>query len=545
MKFDKELDIDLFVPESKQILVDYLCPLCGGVYKDPVLDSCGDVFCRSCFNTSMMYSSICPVKKKPFKDGFNLSTLEFINKILDKQKLYCKNRIKGCTWIDLLYNLDKHLANDCEKHTVACNNMSCEVKLCREDLKEHLINCDYRMTNCEDCNEEVAYILLNFHNNDCSKAKIICPQNCGTNIERWDLENHKKNSCYLSNIECIYSSYGCQIKTQRKNIEEHYSINMENHNLLVLKFLESFQKNFIGKIHNLEENVNGLNIKLASFLENETDQNVTRKRRRLISNSEKEQNDNEETSEIHEKSSIQAKIPRKSSPTSNQNNQSSSSQLKEKEINLSQEPVDLEENQHINSAIKNNNIITEDKNLREKRKNSNEMEKDSFNFDKVNTSSEITILGNKLKCTFTKKNQHLFAFIDNKINSRNISWKVTINRLALWIAIGVCEKHKVISNGFKFVNKLNKDFNHSCFLISSNSYTWNANNLEENNKKLKFIPSIQERDSVLLNYNSISKELRFTIGVHNIKLTKVESNDTIVPCVVMISNGDEITLDLI
>jgi hypothetical protein len=115
MKFEKELDIELFAPESKQILIDYICPLCGGVYKDPVLDSCGDVFCRACFNTSMVYSSICPIKKKPFKDGYNLSTLEFINKILDKQKLNCKNKIKGCNWIDLLSNLDKHLGNNCEK----------------------------------------------------------------------------------------------------------------------------------------------------------------------------------------------------------------------------------------------------------------------------------------------------------------------------------------------------------------------------------------------------------------------------------------------
>ena len=51
--FEKQLDIINFLPECQEILRDYLCPLCEGVYKDPIIDQCNHVFCIQCIEKSL------------------------------------------------------------------------------------------------------------------------------------------------------------------------------------------------------------------------------------------------------------------------------------------------------------------------------------------------------------------------------------------------------------------------------------------------------------------------------------------------------------
>lgn len=504
--FSQQLDLDLFLPESKQILKDYKCRLCNGLYKDLILDTCGDIFCRQCFNISFSRSQLCPINKKPLKDAESVNGLEFINKILERQILYCKNREKGCKWFSTLSLYEKHLRLECLKEIISCTNINCQIKIQRENLEKHLNECSYRLVNCKYCEKEVSSILMNSHKNDCLNIKILCTQNCNVYIERCNLEQHIKISCPNTEVTCVYSSYGCNFSCSKKSIEDHYCKNTELHNLLVLKFLETFQRSFVGKIQNLEENVRELSNKLEELINENQEKFINKKRSFKINSNFKERIDLTQTEQY----------------LINNNNNS----------------------HNIKSAYENN----KKEELKQELKNKDSINTLPYNYrfdwDKQNTSSQINIIGNKLKCIFTKKNKHLFAFIDNTINFKTISWKVNFHKIALWIAIGVCDKEKVIGNQFIFSSK-EKDFNHGCFVLSSNSYTWNANNPEENNKHVINSPNIKDKVELIINYNHIKKELNFSNDGRDIRLTRIESFQSLVPVVIMISNGDEISTDLI
>jgi len=502
--FTKELDLDLFSTESKQILKDYICPLCEGVYKYPVLDSCGDIFCKECFNISISRSQLCPVRNIPYKDLKSFSTLEFINKILDKQKLFCKNKANGCEWFSTLCFYEKHLKFDCLKEIISCTNENCKVLFPREYNERHLEECEYRIVKCEDCGEQVSFHLLENHQKHCPFFKIPCSQSCNAYIERCGLDKHIKLSCPNTEVTCIYSSYGCCFQCPKRLLDDHYCKNTGIHNLLVLTFLESYQQKFVDKIFNLEENVRDLNEKLERFLSRSQETLINKKRIPEV-NSNKHQIDLRDSDTEEEFPSLEKKTDKY-----------------DKIYQLKQEEGELRENVSPKASIS----------------------KNTFNWDEDLTSSEIKISGNRIKCIFTKRNKHLFAFIDNTVNSRTIKWKISFHKVALWIAVGLCEKEKVIENDFIFSN-YQRGFNHSCFVFSSNSYTWNANNPEENNKQTRIVTNFKENEEIELNYNHIRKELSFFDGSYNIKLTKVESFCSLVPVVIMINNGDEISAELL
>jgi len=457
--FTKELDLDLFSTESKQILKDYICPLCEGVYKYPVLDSCGDIFCKECFNISISKSQLCPVRNIPYKDLKSFSTLEFINKILDKQKLSCKNKANGCEWFSTLSFYEKHLQFECLKEIIPCTNENCKILFPRENKERHLEECEYRIVKCPN-----------------------------------------------TEVTCLYSSYGCTFKCPKKLLDDHYCKNTGIHNLLVLTFLESYQEKFVDKIFNLEENVRELNEKLERFLNRNEEMFINKKR----------------TTDVNSKNN---QIDLRDSDTEERFSSREKNSDKSKYDNIYQFKQEVGE-------------ITEIESPRAS------ICKNTFNWDKNLTSSEIKISGNRLKCIFTKKNKHLFAFIDNIVNSKTIRWKVSFHKVALWIAVGLCDKEKVIENDFIFSN-YQRGFNHACFVFSSNSYTWNANNPEENNKPTRIGTDFKENDEIELNYNHITRELNFFNGSNNIKLTKVKSFNSLVPVVIMISNGDEISAELL
>ena len=102
-----QLSLLNFTEESRPKLQEYICPLCKGIYIDPVIDSCAHIFCKKCF---VLYLSnqrkenkeqiICPLGNIPL----NLSKIkdfDFISDIIKNQKIYCNNKDKGCQWIGL------------------------------------------------------------------------------------------------------------------------------------------------------------------------------------------------------------------------------------------------------------------------------------------------------------------------------------------------------------------------------------------------------------------------------------------------------------
>lgn len=48
---------------------DLTCPVCQGIFRDPVLLPCTHSFCRECLESSMKFNKRCPLCRKDFEEG--------------------------------------------------------------------------------------------------------------------------------------------------------------------------------------------------------------------------------------------------------------------------------------------------------------------------------------------------------------------------------------------------------------------------------------------------------------------------------------------
>lgn len=489
--FEKQLDLGMFTKESQEIVKDYICSLCQGILKDPVMDQCSHVFCRKCIENYLEVKKTCPSNNNYILDKNKMNSIKFVSQILERQTIHCLNKEKGCDWVNKLENLDQHLQFVCKKQPVKCLNIGCDGKILKENLENHLKNCDFRTIECPDCSINIPYILQSNHTNECTKYKINCPGGCGELIQRQNVDKHLKQECNNGDVECQYKSYGCNSIIRRKDINEHYKNNSPNHNILVLKFLENFQiangervKKIENYILDLTEKINKLDNKVIS-IENEVCLN--RKKKRLTKNS-------------------------------------------EEEVKF--------ESENINSQKENDYLVLDD-NPNDTKSESNdliELETTQISriFDTTNISPDLVIEGNKITCRSMVNHKHHFAFFNKKLHE-NFEWMVKIIKCNQWISIGLCDKDQVVSNNYKFIGSKN----HGCFLLTSNSYIWNCKNISENNKHLKSFSSFKDNDTISLEYEYSSKTLTFTNNLETVKLTNVKA-DNLVPCIIMLSNEDQV-----
>ena len=218
------LIVDDFFDESKNGIEEYTCPLCKGIYYNPVVGVCGHTYCKACFNIFMScYQKIkvedkkiiCPICTEVLPAY--PSDLIFMIKLLEKKEIYCKNK---CGWIGKLSSLNDHF-KVCQKQIVNCPLDNCSLSLLREQLPEHLSKCEYRIIQCEFCHECHTYVKTEEHKAICPKIKLECPQQCGMQIERENLSNHLKNDCQNTVIPCPFSKIGCGTIMTKKEKTNH------------------------------------------------------------------------------------------------------------------------------------------------------------------------------------------------------------------------------------------------------------------------------------------------------------------------------------
>ena len=92
-----------------------------------------------------------------------LSEQKFVSNILNKQKLYCSNKTKGCSWADMYQNLSYHLEYECLKQELKCKNNGCLFVSAKENISAHLEICEFRVVNCLNCFNLLAFNLLEKH----------------------------------------------------------------------------------------------------------------------------------------------------------------------------------------------------------------------------------------------------------------------------------------------------------------------------------------------------------------------------------------------
>ena len=143
----------------------------------------------------------------------------------------------------------------------------------------HRTRCPMRAVKCEYCSVSVKACGMNGHLKVCGEFPIPCPNECSEEflVKRKDKSIHLSQECPLQETECPYSQYGCEVKVQRRNLEQHEKEDMHKHMKLMVKMVNTVQSKVITlqeekeATHSLVKNMQNKIVKLEK--ENEVFRN--------------------------------------------------------------------------------------------------------------------------------------------------------------------------------------------------------------------------------------------------------------------------------
>ena len=178
----------------------------------------------------------------------------------------------------LAYMIGENLTTNCDQILLKCHNfyLGCKVSLPRKKIIPHHKICEFRIYNCEECNEEVLLKDKSLHHQKCIYAEITCPH-CYDHLLRNNLERHLHNECNINLNSCIYCF---RIFFSVISIQEHFKF-CHNHKSLckICKFACNENHNCMSSIlEGLQDSLlfysdNGLSIKKSNLYLTANDNN--------------------------------------------------------------------------------------------------------------------------------------------------------------------------------------------------------------------------------------------------------------------------------
>ena len=182
-----------FVGQLEDYLKEIECPICRSIVSEPLLASCGHLFCKECqykFERSKgvrMKTSYhkCPVCRQTH------TTMEdkFIDRRVKNLKVRCINHTKGCDWVGCLSDEGQHRAQQdgCDYEDIQCAH-GCGNTIRRMTQQAHSVECPMRPHNCEYCGDEGSYqCIIGDHLDTCRRYPVQCPNGCQEKIPREDV----------------------------------------------------------------------------------------------------------------------------------------------------------------------------------------------------------------------------------------------------------------------------------------------------------------------------------------------------------------------
>jgi len=231
------------------------CSVCLQILRDPhLIDCCGHNFCQSCINCVQMEGKPCPLCNEP---SFRVMHNKGLQRTLNGFTVYCTHRQDGCSWVGELRALDQHLniKPTLEKQLVGCEFVQVACTHCCEYFKrgsvgEHqLDSCPQRPFSCDYCGNYSSSFedVVHKHWQVCPSRPVPCPNECGVYPERHCLENHVKNDCTLTLVNCDFSYAGCPIQLVRKDMETHLNDGSLHHVSLLARYGQQLAEKLIEK----------------------------------------------------------------------------------------------------------------------------------------------------------------------------------------------------------------------------------------------------------------------------------------------------------
>lgn len=117
--------------------------------------------------------------------------------------VFCIHRMEGCSWMGQLGKLKGHL-NTCKKDAIFCVK-SCGARIARVNMEDHVMyTCPNRVINCAYCKKPFSSNDIDVHQNMCGFEPLYCENKCGQRIARNRLKAHMVNTCSKRVINCKY-----------------------------------------------------------------------------------------------------------------------------------------------------------------------------------------------------------------------------------------------------------------------------------------------------------------------------------------------------
>ena len=209
---------------------DLICVVCQFVAREPhQVDCCGKIFCKLCIENVKKRLGKCPNCRGTANSFVDRRSARQIKAL----KISCKNEEKGCSWVGRLEDYEKHI-KECKLEEVTCPN-NCGTMVERLNLQHHkLKECPKRLQQCRVCAEKIPFVDMDKHPYLCPSVKISCPNECRTKIMRSQLDAHL-SACPKEVVECTYSAAGCEVELLRQDLQKHLVENVNQHlNLAML-----------------------------------------------------------------------------------------------------------------------------------------------------------------------------------------------------------------------------------------------------------------------------------------------------------------------
>ena len=156
----------IFVDQSDAYLKELECPICRDIVSEPLLTSCGHLFCRECHSKLgggyhspedgyrtvwRIQCPMCQQQHTTVQDKFNERRVKAL-------QVRCTNYQYGCKWVGNLDDEMQHRKrqNSCHFEEIKCPH-GCGQTIRRMTQSHHMNECHMCPHTCKYCGEEGQY----------------------------------------------------------------------------------------------------------------------------------------------------------------------------------------------------------------------------------------------------------------------------------------------------------------------------------------------------------------------------------------------------
>ena len=201
-----------FVCTDPAKIEDLKCPICLELVYEPVLTSCGHLFCQRCVRDQPK----CP----QCQDELLYMPHMVTEAIVKGLKVKCPNCEKGCGWQGDLGDSAQHTDTECQMEAILCPT-GCKMKILRGYLKKHAETCPQRSYKCPHCPFKDTFAnVTTTHFTVCKEFPLGCLARCNSFPLRGEMAIHL-SSCEEELVSCKYASIGCDERIKRKDLQSH------------------------------------------------------------------------------------------------------------------------------------------------------------------------------------------------------------------------------------------------------------------------------------------------------------------------------------